>query len=166
MKISRCKDANKISLLKKGLKGMNLSSLGINSAVYVNHNSCTYYKMLWDKCRKLFLNKHIRSFWVTNSTIKLKIVENGRVYAITQRNDLVELFPDNEILADQVYAARHFLNFLKSCYICVLYKFLELLFLFSFQVTYLELTVNNALFSHFIFPCRFILCPKSIITQY
>ena len=110
MKISRCKDANKISLLKKGLKGMNLSSLGINSAVYVNHNSCTYYKMLWDKCRKLFLNKHIRSFWVTNSTIKLKIVENGRVYAITQRNDLVELFPDNEILADQVYAARHFLK--------------------------------------------------------
>ena len=77
---------------------MNLSSLGINSAVYVNDN----YKMLWDKCGKLLSNKYIHSFWVTNGTIKLKTVENGRVYAITHRNDLVELFPDNDILADQV----------------------------------------------------------------
>ena len=102
VKLSRRKDANKIRLLKKGLKGMNLSSLGINSTVYINDSLCTYYKMLWDKCRKLLLNKYIYSFWVTNGTFKLKTVENGRVYAITHRKDLVELFPDNEILADQV----------------------------------------------------------------
>ena len=102
VKLSRRKDANKIRLLKKGLKGMNLSSLGINSAVYINDSLCTYYKMLWGKCRKLLSNKYIHSFWVTNGTIKLKTVENGRVYAITHRNDLVELFPDNDILADQV----------------------------------------------------------------
>ena len=101
VKLSRRKDSNKIRLLKKGPKGMNLSSLGINSAVYINDSLCTYYKMLWGKCRKLLLNKYIYSFWVTNGTIKLKTVENGRVYAITPRNDLVELFPDNEILADQ-----------------------------------------------------------------
>ena len=35
-------------------------------------------------------------------TIKLKTVENGRVYSVTQRNDLVELFPDNNNLADRV----------------------------------------------------------------
>ena len=92
----------KIRSLKKGLKGMNLSSLSINSAVYINDSLCTYYKMLWGKCRKLLLNKYIHSFWVTNGTIKLKTVENGRVYAVTHRNDLVELFPDNDILADQV----------------------------------------------------------------
>ena len=102
VKLSRCKNANKICLLKKGLKGMNLSSLGINSTVYINDSLCTYYKMLWGKCRKHLLNKYIYSFWVTNGTIKLKTVENGRVYAITCRNDWVELFPDNEILADQV----------------------------------------------------------------
>ena len=39
---------------------------------------------------------------MTNGTIKLKTVENGRVYVVTHRNDLVELFPDNDILADQV----------------------------------------------------------------
>ena len=58
------------------------------------------------KCRKLLLNKYIHSFWVINGTI----VKNGRVYAVTHRNDLVELFPDNEVLADQVSAARLFLK--------------------------------------------------------
>ena len=71
---------------------MNLSSLGVNSTVYINDSLCTYCKMLWGKCRKLFLNKYIHSFWVTNG-IKLKTVENGRVYAVTHRNDLEELFP-------------------------------------------------------------------------
>ena len=41
VKLSRRKDANKIRLLKKGLKGMNLSSLGINSTVYINDSLCT-----------------------------------------------------------------------------------------------------------------------------
>ena len=102
VKLSRRKDANKICLLKKGLKGMNLSSFGINSAVYINESLCTYYKMLWGKCRKLLSNKYIHSFWVTHGTIKLKTVENGRVYAVTHQNNFVELFPDNDILADQV----------------------------------------------------------------
>ena len=102
VKLSRRKDANKIRLLKKGLKGMNLSSLGVNSVVYINDSLCTYYKMLWGKCRKLLSNKYIHSFWVTNGTIKLKTVENGGVYAVTHRNDLVELFPDNDILADRI----------------------------------------------------------------
>ena len=44
----------------------------------------------------------MQSFWVKNGTVKLKTVENGRVNAVTRRNDLVELFPDNEVLADQV----------------------------------------------------------------
>ena len=79
---------------------MNLSSLGINSAVYIKNSLCTYCKILWGKCRRLLLNKCIHSFWVTNGTIKLKTVENGRVYAVTQWNDMVELFPDNDILAD------------------------------------------------------------------
>ena len=77
VKLSRRKDANKIRLLKKGLRGMNLSSLGISSAVYINDSLCTYYKMLWGKCRKLLSNKYIHSFWVTNGTIKLKTVEMG-----------------------------------------------------------------------------------------
>ena len=62
VKLSRRKDANKIRLLKRGLQGMKLSSLGINSAVYINDSLCTYYKILWGKCRKLLSNKYIHSF--------------------------------------------------------------------------------------------------------
>ena len=50
--------------------------------------------------KKTFL-KQIYSIFL-DATIKLKTVENGRVYAVIHQNDLVELFPDNEILADQV----------------------------------------------------------------
>ena len=42
MKLSRGKDANKISLLKKGLKGINLPLLGINSTVFINDSLCNY----------------------------------------------------------------------------------------------------------------------------
>ena len=83
---------------------MNLLPPGINSTVYINDSLCTYYKILWGKCRKLLLNKYIHSFWVINGPI----VKNGRVYAVAHRNDLVELFPDNEVLANQVSAARLF----------------------------------------------------------
>ena len=50
--------------------------------------------------QKTFL-KQIYSIFL-DATIKLKTVENGPVYAVTHQNDLVELFPENEILADQV----------------------------------------------------------------
>ena len=33
------------TFIKKGLKGMNLSSFGINTMVYINNSLCTYYKM-------------------------------------------------------------------------------------------------------------------------
>ena len=62
VKLSRRKDANKIRLLKKSLKGMNLSSLGINSAVYINDSLCSYYKMLSGKCRK-FLSLFLGDKW-------------------------------------------------------------------------------------------------------
>lgn len=42
MKLSRGKNANKISLLKKGLKGINLRLLGINSTVFINDSLCNY----------------------------------------------------------------------------------------------------------------------------
>ena len=51
---------------------------------------------------KTFVKQIYSVFWVTNGIIKLKTVENGRVYAVTHRNNLEELFPDNEVLADQV----------------------------------------------------------------
>ena len=57
--------------------------------------------MLQGKCRRILLNKYIHSFWVTNGTIKLKTVENGKVYVASHQNDLEELFSYNEVLVKQ-----------------------------------------------------------------
>ena len=110
VKLFRREDANKIRLSKKGLKGMNLSPLGINSTVYINDSLCTYHKILWSKCRKLFLKKYIHSFWVANGTNKLKTVENWLGYAVTHRNDLRELFPDCYIIDFIVHVSSQFLQ--------------------------------------------------------
>ena len=48
------------------------------------------------------MNKLIHSFWVTNGSIRLRTVENGRTNEITHLSDLEELFPGNELLSDKV----------------------------------------------------------------
>ena len=53
IKMSRHKDGDKIRRAKKKLKGLNLSSIGINSAMFINDSLCRYYKNLWAKCKKL-----------------------------------------------------------------------------------------------------------------
>ena len=60
-----------------------------------------YYKMLWTKCKSLRMNKLIHSFWVTNGSIRLRTVENGRANVITHLSDLEELFPGNELFSDK-----------------------------------------------------------------
>ena len=82
------------------LKGMNLSSLGIKTPVYINYNLCNYYKVLWGKCKNFWWSKLIYAFWVYNGSIKVNIADNDRVYPITHNNDLKELFPGNDILLD------------------------------------------------------------------
>ena len=103
IKMSRRKDADKIRRAKKKLKGLNLSSIGINSAVYINDSLCRYYKNLWAKCKKLWLNKFIHGFWTSNGSIRLKLTETGNVRVITHDADLEELFPGNELISDDTH---------------------------------------------------------------
>ena len=44
-------------------KRLSLKCYGVNSAVYINDSLCRYYKNLWVKCKKLWLNKFIHGFW-------------------------------------------------------------------------------------------------------
>ena len=55
--------------------------------VFINENLCGYYKLLWSKCKKLFLEKNIASFWVTNGAVKIKLL-NDQVRSITHKVDL------------------------------------------------------------------------------
>ena len=79
----RRKYADKIQREKKKLKCLDLSYIGINSAVFINDSLCRYYTNLWAKCKKLWLNKFIHGFWTSNGSIRLKLTENGNVCVIT-----------------------------------------------------------------------------------
>ena len=101
VEFSKRKGANRVWKVKKNLKGIDLSSTGIKSPVYINESLCKYCKMLWRKCKKLCVNKLIHSFWVSNGSIRLKLSDNERSYMITHINDLEEVFPGNEFIRDE-----------------------------------------------------------------
>ena len=88
IKMSRRKDADKIRRAKKKLKGLDLSSIGINSTVFINDSLCRFYKNLFAKCKTLWLNKFIHGFWTSNGSIRLKLTEtfNVRVIIPDMRN--------------------------------------------------------------------------------
>ena len=99
--MSRRKDADKIPRANKKLKGLDLSSIGINSAMFINDSLCGYYKNLRAKCKKLWLNKFIHGFWPSNGSIRLKVTENSNVRVISHDADLEELFSGNELISDE-----------------------------------------------------------------
>ena len=102
IKFARRKDANLIRKNKNKLKGINLCSIGINNPVFINDSFCSYYKIIWQKKTKKFgLVNIFMFFWVSNSTLRLKLTASGHVRVITHCQALGKLFPKNEILRDQ-----------------------------------------------------------------
>ena len=93
IKFARRKDANHIRKNKNKLKGMNLCSTGVNNPVFIN-SLCSYHKMLWRTCKKLWSNKYIHAFWVSYGILRLKLTVSGRVHVITHSQGLDE----NELL--------------------------------------------------------------------
>ena len=61
LKLSKRKDAEKIKLNKKKLKNIDHKKIGLSSGtkVLINESLCGYYKLLWSKCEKLFLEKRL-----------------------------------------------------------------------------------------------------------
>ena len=98
IKFARRNNANLIWKNKNKLKGMNLCSIDINNPVFINDSFCSYYKMIWQKNKKIWSSKHIHVFWVFSSTLRLKLTASGHVHVITHCQDLDKLFPENELL--------------------------------------------------------------------
>ena len=94
LKLSKRKDAGKTKLNKKKLKNIDRRKIGLSSGtkLLVNESVCGYYKLLWLKCKRLFLEKKLvkKKFWVTNGAIKIKLL-NDHVRSITHEVDLLAL---------------------------------------------------------------------------
>ena len=56
--------------------------------IFVNQSLCPYYKLLWSKNKKLRSLGKIHSFFISNSTIKIKLQENSNPEPITHSSDL------------------------------------------------------------------------------
>ena len=168
IKFVRRKDANLIWKNKNKLKGMNLCSVGINNPVFINHNLCSYYKMLWWRCKKLWYSKYINAFWVSNGTLRLKLTESEHVHTITHSQDLDVLLPENELLRDEQEV---------PCFVCLVYFHLSLwffVFILQFRCSYLHifnilaaiLLFYLALMEIYTKPFYFIDIFVSIVTQH
>ena len=80
---------------RKKLKDVDKSKLGFNeeTAIYINHNLCPYYRRLIGKCKFLQRKGRINSCWTYNGIVTLRIKENGAFTVILHDSDLIKLFP-------------------------------------------------------------------------
>ena len=98
LKLPRRKDSDEIRRVRRKLKTTDLKPIEIITPVYINDSLCFYYKKLWSKCKKLWSNKFIFGYWVSNGSIKIRILERSPVKVISHIVDLEKLFPDNPLL--------------------------------------------------------------------
>ena len=65
--------------------------------ILINEGLCAYCRGLWNKCKKLKGMSKLHVFFVSNSKINVKILENDRVKPVTNAADLKKMFPDIDI---------------------------------------------------------------------
>ena len=84
---------------KKKLKNLDIRKYGVNhgSRIYINERLCPYYRRLWGKCKGLWQDKVIPSFYTINGILQIKNSEHDKAIIITQDEDLCQ-FSDQEQL--------------------------------------------------------------------
>ena len=98
-KFSRRKLCQKVLREKKELKNVDPSEFDFpeDTAIFMNESLCSYYKMLWNKCKKLWEKKLIYKYFTSNGNIRYRIRENGNVHTVTHITDFKKNFPDIDI---------------------------------------------------------------------
>ena len=81
---------------KKSLKNVKPSYVGLSgeTSLFINESLCSYYKGLWNKCKKLWNEKLIYSYFTINGNVKYTLKEGGEAYTITHKYDLKKKFPN------------------------------------------------------------------------
>ena len=82
--------------LKKELKNIDPTEFDFpeDTAIFINESLSFYYKMLWNKCKKLWKKKLIYTYFTSNGNIRCRIRENGKVRTATHITDFKNNFPD------------------------------------------------------------------------
>ena len=101
IKFSKQEDVYCVLKAKSSFKNIDVTENGIppNTPIFVNQNLYSYYKFLWLKCKKPWLNKVIESYWVSKGSCRIRLIGNS-VKIIPHIEDLKSLFPGYVILEE------------------------------------------------------------------
>ena len=99
IKFSKRKDCQQIFSVKKDLSKLDMKEVDLpeGTQIFVNQSLCPYYKSLWSKSKKLRSLGKIHSFFISNSTIKIKLQENSNPESITHSSEFDKFFPDVDL---------------------------------------------------------------------
>ena len=88
---------------KPSLKDIGLDGTGIppDTPILASKSLCKYYKFLWSKCKKFWLNKVVESFWVSKGSWQIRLLDKS-VKVISHFDDLKILFPGNPIMEENL----------------------------------------------------------------
>lgn len=62
--------------------------------IYISENLCPTFKFLWFRCRDLYSNYIIHSYWSWNGIVQYKIKEDSVPIKIFSMDDLLDAFPN------------------------------------------------------------------------
>ena len=101
-KFSNRKVCQQVLRVKKELKNIDPSEFDFpeDTAIFIIYITAilySYYKMLWNKCKKLLEKKLIYTYFTSNGNIPYRIRENGNIHTITHITDFKKNFPDIDI---------------------------------------------------------------------
>ena len=99
IKFQKPKDCQQVFSIKKDLNKLDMKEVDLpeGTQIFVNQSLCPYYKSLWSKSKKLRSLGKIHSFFISNSTIKIKLQENSNPESITHSSDFEKFFPDVDL---------------------------------------------------------------------
>ena len=94
VKFSKRKLCHAVLRKKRNLKNVKLSDVGLSgdTHLFINESLCSYYKGLWNKCKELWNEKRIYSYFTVNGIVKYTLREGGEAFAVTHKSDLKEKF--------------------------------------------------------------------------
>ena len=96
VKFPKRKVCQQVLWVKKALKNIDPSEFDFpeGAAIFINGSLCSCYKMLWNKCKKLWEKKVIYTHFTSNVNIQYRIRENRNVHTVTHTADFKKNFPD------------------------------------------------------------------------
>ena len=99
VKFTNRKDCLRILRVKRQLKGLDPSAMDLpeGTKVFINESLCPYYRVIWNKCKKLRDKQKVYQYYTINGLIRLLIEESGQTKTITHMVDLQNLSPDIDI---------------------------------------------------------------------